>query len=54
MSRRKAVVDGAVERLRGEGIDAFGTTVDVRDFGRCTAAANEVADHFGRIDFLIK
>ena len=53
MSRRRAVIDAAVARLRGQGVDAFGTTVDVRNYERCVAAANEVAEHFGRIDFLI-
>jgi peroxisomal 2,4-dienoyl-CoA reductase len=53
MSRRQKVIDGAVSRLQSQGIDAFGTTVDVRDYDRCVSATNIVAKHFGRIDFLI-
>ena len=53
MSRRRTVIDDAVAKLRAKGVDAFGTTVDVRDHVRCYQAADEVADHFGRIDFLI-
>ena len=53
MSRRKEKIDEAVRRLRKNGIDAFGTTVDVRNFERCVASVNQVASHFGRIDFLI-
>ena len=52
-SRRQNVIDAAVIRLKAQGIDAFGTTVDVRDYDRCVTAANAVAAHFGRIDFLI-
>ena len=52
-ARRKEVIDGAVEALQAEGIDAFGTTVDVRDMDLCTAATDTVVAHFGRIDFLI-
>jgi len=53
MSRRQEVVDGAVQQLRDNGIDAWGTTVDVRDATRCVEAVDKVAEHFGRIDFLI-
>ncbi len=53
MSRRADVVKEAVDSLRSGGVDAFGTTVDVRDFARCEAAVGEVAAHFGRLDFLI-
>ena len=53
MSRRAAVVEESVEELRAAGIDAFGTTVDVRDWARCQAAVGDVVKHFGRIDFLI-
>jgi peroxisomal 2,4-dienoyl-CoA reductase len=53
MSRRRQVIMDAVVKLRAVGIDAFGTTVDVRDADRCVAAVNEVAQHFGRIDFLV-
>jgi 2,4-dienoyl-CoA reductase [(3E)-enoyl-CoA-producing], peroxisomal len=53
MSRRKAKIDEAVSKLRRRGIDAFGTTVDVRDYKRCVDSVNRVANHFGRVDFLI-
>ena len=53
MSRRKKVIMEAVEKLRSRGIDAFGTTVDVRDAARCVEAVNECVKHFGRLDFLI-
>jgi 2,4-dienoyl-CoA reductase [(3E)-enoyl-CoA-producing], peroxisomal len=53
MSRRQNVIDAAVKQLKSKGIDAFGTTVDVRDYDRCVAAVSIVAKHFGRIDFLI-
>ena len=52
MSRRADVVAAAVKSLQSNGIDALGTTVDVRDYNRCASAANEVATHFGRIDIL--
>ena len=52
-ARRKEVIDEAVKSLQAEGIDAFGTTVDVRDFDLCCAAADAVAAHFGRLDYLI-
>ena len=52
-ARRKEVIDEAVASLQAEGIDAFGTTVDVRDYDLCCAAADAVADHFGRLDYLI-
>eukprot|EP00940_MAST-03C_sp_MAST-3C-sp2_P000809 g809.t1 len=53
MSRRIGKVNESVANLRAMGIDAFGTTVDVRNFERCRTAAREVFEHFGRIDFLI-
>ena len=53
MSRRQHVIDAAVVQLQAKGIDAFGTTVDVRDYDRCVSAVQTVAAHFGRIDFLI-
>ena len=53
MSRRQKVIDAAVLKLKAKGIDAFGTTVDVRDYDRCVTAVNAVSKHFGRIDFLI-
>jgi len=53
MSRRPQVIADAVAKLRSGGTDAFGTTVDVRDFKRCEAAVAEAAAHFGRVDFLI-
>ena len=49
----KKVIMEAVEKLRSRGIDAFGTTVDVRDAARCVEAVNECVKHFGRLDFLI-
>mmetsp|Transcript_3122 Transcript_3122/g.7512 ORF Transcript_3122/g.7512 Transcript_3122/m.7512 type:complete len:324 (+) Transcript_3122:46-1017(+) len=52
-SRRKAVIDEAVGRLKAAGIDAFGIQANVRHFESCIAAADAVADHWGRIDFLI-
>eukprot|EP00939_MAST-03C_sp_MAST-3C-sp1_P004688 g4688.t1 len=53
MSRRAHKVNEAVQHLRALGIDAFGTTVDVRNAKKCAEAAHRVFDHFGRIDFLI-
>ena len=53
MSRRRKKIEESVRRLRSKGIDAFGTTVDVRDYKRCVESVNQVARHFGRIDFLI-
>jgi 2,4-dienoyl-CoA reductase [(3E)-enoyl-CoA-producing], peroxisomal len=53
MSRRKKVIMDAVQKLRNRGIDAFGTTVDVRDSQRCVNSVNEVAAHFGRVDYLV-
>lgn len=47
------MVDDAVARLSAAGIDAFGVRVDVRVAASCVEAANAVADHFGRIDFLV-
>ena len=53
MSRRQKVIMEGVEKLRAQGVDAFGTTVDVRDAERCVAAVNECVKHFGRLDFLV-
>merc|ERR1711991_858795 len=53
MSRRKKVIMDGVSKLQALGIDAFGTTVDVRDAARCVEAVNECVQHFGRLDFLI-
>jgi len=52
-SRRRGIVEEAVAKLKAKGVDAYGTTVDVRDFAKTTLAADEIAKHFGRIDFLI-
>ena len=46
MSRRKKVIMDAVQKLRNRGIDAFGTTVDVRDSQRCVNSVNEVAAQY--------
>eukprot|EP00943_MAST-04B_sp_MAST-4B-sp1_P002469 g2469.t1 len=53
MSRRKKVIMEGVSKLQSLDIDAFGTTVDVRDAERCVEAVNECVEHFGRLDFLI-
>ena len=53
MSRRRKKIEESVRRLKSKGIDAFGTTVDVRDYKRCVESVNQVVRHFGRIDFLI-
>lgn len=54
MSRRQGKIDNAVRSLRSKGIDAFGTTVDVRDYKRCVESVKRVAIHFGKIDFLVR
>jgi len=53
MGRRKEVIDKSVASLEKEGIVAFGVQGDVRDFNKCTACADAVAEKFGRLDFLI-
>lgn len=53
MSRRKPVIDAAVESLAAAGIEAFGVQGDVRDFGKCEAACAAVVARWGRLDFLI-
>jgi peroxisomal 2,4-dienoyl-CoA reductase len=53
LARRKEVIDQAVKALQAKGVDAFGIQGDVRDYEKCARAANDVAAHFGRLDFLI-
>lgn len=43
----------AVERLRANGVDAFGVPLDVTDDASATAAARLVEDHAGRLDVLV-
>ncbi|AYF79006.1 SDR family oxidoreductase [Nocardia yunnanensis] len=45
--------DMAVEKLRAEGVDAFGVPLDVTDDGSVVAAAELIADHAGGLDVLV-
>jgi NAD(P)-dependent dehydrogenase (short-subunit alcohol dehydrogenase family) len=45
--------DAAVEKLRADGIDAFGVSVDVTDDASVTAAADLIEGRAGRLDVLV-
>jgi NAD(P)-dependent dehydrogenase (short-subunit alcohol dehydrogenase family) len=45
--------EGAVEKLRAAGVDAFGVALDVTDDASATAAAALVEERFGRLDVLV-
>jgi NAD(P)-dependent dehydrogenase (short-subunit alcohol dehydrogenase family) len=44
---------GAVERLRAAGVDAFGVPLDVTDDASATAAARLIEEQAGRLDVLV-
>lgn len=43
----------AADAIRGNGGDAIGIPVDVRDYGQVEAAATAALEKFGRIDLLL-
>jgi NAD(P)-dependent dehydrogenase (short-subunit alcohol dehydrogenase family) len=45
--------DAAVEKLRADGIDAFGVPLDVTDDASVAAAARLMKEHAGRLDVLV-
>ncbi len=45
--------DAAVEKLRANGVDAFGVPLDVTDDASVTAAARLIEEHAGRLDVLV-
>jgi NAD(P)-dependent dehydrogenase (short-subunit alcohol dehydrogenase family) len=45
--------DAAVEKLRANGVDAFGVPLDVTDDARVAAAAELVEERAGRLDVLV-
>jgi len=45
--------EDAVEKLRADGVDAFGVPLDVTDDASVTAAARLVEEHAGRLDVLV-
>lgn len=47
------MIDAAVKRLTDKGVAAFGVQGDVRKYETCVAGASAVAQHFGRLDFLV-
>ena len=42
-----------MEKLRAEGVDAFGVPGDVRDPEKCKSSVEQVVAHFGRLDYLV-
>ncbi len=52
-ARDQAKADGAVAKLKGEGIDAYGLTLDVSDAAHYGAAVDFLDKHFGRLDILV-
>eukprot|EP00808_Paulinella_micropora_P011342 g13202.t1 len=53
MSRRLPVIQAAVAKLKEQGVEAMGCSVDVRDMAKCSAAVEQVTKEWGRLDFLI-
>jgi len=51
--RRKEVLDKAVAQLSGEGITAFGTQGDVRNYETCAKVIAAAVEKFGKIDILV-
>jgi len=45
--------EDAVEKLRADGVDAFGVPLDVTDDASVTAAARLIEEHAGRLDVLV-
>ena len=45
--------EAAVEKLRADGVDAFGVPLDVTDDASVTAAAELIEQHAGRLDVLV-
>jgi NAD(P)-dependent dehydrogenase (short-subunit alcohol dehydrogenase family) len=45
--------DAAVEKLRADGVDAFGVPLDVTDDAGVAAAARLIEEHAGRLDVLV-
>ena len=52
-ARNEDKTAGAVELLRGLGVEALGLKVDVADEASVAAAVSETFDRFGRIDILV-
>jgi len=53
MSRRKNVIDEAVQSLSKIGISAFGVVGDVRNGEVTKQVVKEVIDHYGKLDVLV-
>jgi len=53
MGRRKEVLDEAVDSLAKAGIQALAVQGDVREYEKCVIACAKVAQHYGRLDYLI-
>lgn len=53
MGRRQPVLEGAVQALKSEGIDAQFYCGDVRSYESCTAAVDAVTKAFGGLDCLV-
>ncbi|RMB72075.1 SDR family NAD(P)-dependent oxidoreductase [Rhodococcus sp. SBT000017] len=51
--RSQSKVDTSVKKLRDNGIDAFGTTLDVTSQHSISAAANFIAHSVGHVDVLV-
>jgi peroxisomal 2,4-dienoyl-CoA reductase len=53
MSRKQAVLDAAAEELRGEGLDVWVRSCDVRDAAGVSDAVQALVDHYSRLDIVV-
>jgi len=51
--RRKEVLEKAIEQLSKEGITAFGTPGDVRNYDACVKVVAATVEKFGQLDILV-
>jgi 2,4-dienoyl-CoA reductase [(3E)-enoyl-CoA-producing], peroxisomal len=53
MSRKQEVLDAAADELRGEGIEVWVHSCDVRDAAGVGQAVQALVDHYGRLDVVV-
>src|SRR5687767_3461710 len=53
MSRKQEALDAAAGELRGEGIDVWVRSCDVRDAAGVSEAMQALLDHHGRLDIVV-
>jgi NAD(P)-dependent dehydrogenase (short-subunit alcohol dehydrogenase family) len=52
-SRKQEVLDAAAEELRGDGIEVWVDSCDVRDAAAVTRVVDGIVEHYGRLDIVV-